>query len=147
MSKSLNICILAGNAGRDPELRTLDDGTRLATFSLATSTGGYKRADGTEVPERTQWHSIVCWRGMADMAAACIHRGDRVTVTGTIAYREWDDRDGHRHRTAEIMAADIIPAPRTDARQATGTPPSPAPVDAPRREDFPIVPASDDLPF
>lgn len=65
MSKSINQVFLAGNAGKDPDVKTFDGGVKVASFSLATSTGGYKKQDGTDVPEKTQWHNVVAWRGLA----------------------------------------------------------------------------------
>ena len=88
MSKSINQVILIGNVGKDPDVRTLDGGIKVATFSLATSTGGYKKQDGTDVPEKTQWHNIVCWRGLADVCEKFVRKGDRLTILGTIGYRE-----------------------------------------------------------
>ena len=67
MSKSVNQVTLIGNIGKDPEIRTLDNGVKVATVSLATSTGGFKKQDGTDVPEKTSWHNVVCWRGLADL--------------------------------------------------------------------------------
>lgn len=59
MSKSINQVLLIGNVGKNSEVRTLENNVKVATFSLATSTGGYRKQDGTEVPEKTQWHNIV----------------------------------------------------------------------------------------
>ena len=58
MSKSVNQCLIIGNVGKDPETRTLDNGVKVSTFSVATSTGGYKKQDGTDVPEKTSWHNM-----------------------------------------------------------------------------------------
>lgn len=146
MSKSINQCLLVGNVGRDPETRTLDGGTRVATFSLATSTGGYKRSDGTDVPEKTQWHNIVCWRGLADVAARCVRKGDRLTVLGTITYHDYETADGGKRRATDILAYDIV----LGGNPGTGTRPAPTEGDAPTRDDFPAAAAmqdGDDLPF
>lgn len=145
MSKSINQCLLVGNVGRDPETRTLDGGTRVATFSLATSTGGYKRADGTDVLEKTQWHNIVCWRGLADVAEKHVRKGDRLTVLGSIAYHDYEATDGGKRRATDILAYDII---LMGAKPAADTRPAPTPGDAPTRDDFPATAAmGDDLPF
>ena len=89
MSKSINQVLLIGNVGKNSEVRTLENNVKVATFSLATSTGGYRKQDGTEVPEKTQWHNIVCWRSLAELVEKFIHKGDKVTIFGTINYREY----------------------------------------------------------
>lgn len=147
MSKSLNQVILIGNAGKDPDVRTLDGGIRVATFTLATSTGGYKKQDGTDVPERTQWHNIVCWRSLADVCEKYVHKGDRLTILGTIQYRDYE-KDGQKRHATDIVAYDLLLSGRgTDNPNAR--PPVTA-ADAPREADFPHMPpgqADDDLPF
>ena len=65
---SVNKVILLGNAGRDPEVRYLDSGVAVATLPLATSERGYTLSNGTQVPERTEWHKLVLWRGLAETA-------------------------------------------------------------------------------
>jgi len=105
MSKSINECLLIGNAGQDPKITQVSD-TEVAQFSLATSQGGFKKQDGTEVPERTQWHSIVAWRGLATVCKY-IHKGDKVIVKGMINYREYE-KDGVKHYVTDIVASDIV---------------------------------------
>ena len=70
---SVNKVILLGNVGKDPEVRYLDTGIAVATLTLATSDRAYTLANGTQVPERTDWHNLVFWRGLADTAAKYIH--------------------------------------------------------------------------
>ena len=65
---SVNKVILVGNVGRDPEIRYLDKNVSVANFSLATTERGFTMANGTQVPDRTEWHNIVAWRGLADIA-------------------------------------------------------------------------------
>lgn len=105
MSKSINECLLVGNAGRDPEIMQVSD-TEVAQFSLATSQGGFKKQDGTEVPEKTMWHNIVAWRGLATVCKY-IHKGDKVIVKGMINYREYE-KDGQKRYVTDIVANDII---------------------------------------
>jgi len=105
MSKSINECLLIGNAGQDPKITQVSD-TEVAQFSLATSQGGFKKQGGTEVPERTQWHSIVAWRGLATVCKY-IHKGDKVIVKGMINYREYE-KDGVKHYVTDIVASDIV---------------------------------------
>lgn len=146
MSKSLNQAILIGHVGKDPDVRTLDGGIKVATFSLATSTGGYKKQDGTDVPEKTQWHNIVCWRGLADVCEKFVRKGDRLTVLGTIGYREYE-KDGQKRYATDIIAYDLLLSGRSDNPNAR---PSVTAAGAPVQSDFPpMPPQSEDnqLPF
>lgn len=144
MSKSLNQAILIGHVGKDPDVRTLDGGIKVATFSLATSTGGYKKQDGTDVPERTQWHNIVCWRSLADLCEKFVRKGDRLTILGTIGYREYE-KDGQKRYATDIIAYDLLLSGKADNPNAR--PPVTA-ADAPAQSDFPpMPPQGGDLPF
>lgn len=146
MSKSLNQVYLIGNVGKDPEIRTFEGGLKVATLSLATSTGGYKRQDGTEVPEKTQWHNVTCWRGLADLAERFVKKGDRLTVIGTIQYRQYEDKDGARRYATDILALDIFLGGKAEASSTSR--PAPTAADAPTRDDFPTIPPEvDQLPF
>lgn len=144
MSKSLNQAILIGHVGKDPDVRTLDGGIKVATFSLATSTGGYKKQDGTDVPERTQWHNIVCWRGLADLCEKFVRKGDRLTILGTIGYREYE-KDGVKRYATDIVAYDLLLSGKADT---PGARPPVTAADAPVQADFPpMPPQSEELPF
>ena len=144
MSNSLNQAILIGHVGKDPDVRTLDGGIKVATFSLATSTGGYKKQDGTDVPERTQWHNIVCWRSLADLCEKFVHKGDRLTILGTIGYREYE-KDGQKRYTTDIIAYDLLLSGKADN---PGARPPVTAADAPVQSDFPpMPPQSEELPF
>ena len=144
MSKSLNQAILIGNVGKDPDVRTLDGGIKVATFSLATSTGGYKKQDGTDVPEKTQWHNIVCWRSLADVCEKFVRKGDRLTILGTIGYREYE-KDGQKRYATDIVAYDLLLSGKADNPNAR--PPVTA-AGAPAQSDFPpMPPQGGDLPF
>ena len=141
MSKSICQLLLIGNCGKDPEVRTLENGVKVATFSVATSTGGYTKSDGTEVPEKTSWHNIVAWRGLAEIAEKFLKKGDKVTILGTISYREYE-KDGVKHYVTDILAYDIVLMGKSESSR----PPITA-NDAPAREDFPPMQQNDDLPF
>lgn len=140
MSKSVNECLLIGNVGQDPKVAQVSD-TEVAQFSLATSQGGYKKQDGTEVPERTQWHNIVAWRGLAQIAKNYIHKGDKVIVKGMINYREYE-KEGQKHYVTDIVANDIV---LTAKNESGGRPPITV-------ADMPVetsqnMKQEDDLPF
>ena len=144
MSKSLNQTILIGHVGKDPDVRTLDGGIKVATFSLATSTGGYKKQDGTDVPEKVQWHNIVCWRGLADLCEKFVRKGDRLTILGTISYREYE-KDGVKRYATDIVAYDLLLSGKADN---PGARPPVTAADAPVQSDLPpMPPQSEELPF
>ena len=99
---SVNKVILIGNAGRDPEVRYLDNGVAVATFTLATSERGYTLQNGTQVPERTEWHNLVFWRGLAQTVEKYVHKGDKLYIEGSIHSRSYDDQNGVRRTVVEI---------------------------------------------
>ena len=132
---SINIMTLCGNVGADAEVKTLNDGTKVARFRVATSTGGYKKADGTDIPERTEWHTVICWRSLASLAEH-IKKGMRVTVVGRLTYNEYE-KDGVKRTLAEIQAANIVlSGTKSESPNAIA-------MSAPIPEEAPI----DDLPF
>lgn len=130
---SVNKVILIGNAGRDPEVRYLDNGVAVATLTLATSERGYTLQNGTQVPERTEWHNIVLWRGLAEVAEKYVHKGDKLYIEGKLRTRSYDDQNGVKRYVVEIFAdnMEMLSAPR----QGVGAPaqqPQPAPASAPQ---------------
>ena len=144
MSKSICQVLIIGNCGKDPEVRTLENGVKVATFSVATSTGGYTKQDGTEVPEKTSWHNIVAWRGLAEITEKYLHKGDKVTIMGTISYREYE-KDGIKHYVTDILAYDIVLMGKSE--NSNSRPPVTS-SDVPVRDDFPPMQRNDyDLPF
>ncbi len=97
----VNKVILIGNLGKDPEVRTLESGAKVANFSLAT-TESYRNKNGEKV-DVTEWHNIVLWRGLADVADNYLKKGNQVYVEGKIRTRSWDDKDGNKRYTTEIL--------------------------------------------
>lgn len=100
---SVNKVILLGNVGKDPEVRYLDSGIAVASFPLATTDRAYTLANGTQVPERTEWHNLVLWRGLAETAEKYVHKGDKLYVEGKIRTRSYDDQTGARRYITEIF--------------------------------------------
>ena len=100
---SLNKVQLIGNVGKDPEVRYLDSGVAVATFPLATTDRAYTLANGTTVPERTEWHNIVLWRGLAEVAEKYVRKGDKLYVEGKIRSRSYDDQNGVKRYIVEIF--------------------------------------------
>lgn len=104
---SVNKVILVGNVGRDPEMKYFDNDVAKANFSLATSERGYTTSGGTQVPERTEWHNIVCWRGLAQIAEKFVKKGTLVYVEGKIRSRSYDDQNGVKRYITEIVADNL----------------------------------------
>lgn len=151
---SLNKVMLIGRLGKDPDVRYLDTGIAVAQFSIATTEKGYTAKNGTQVPERTEWHNLVLWRGMAEVAEKYLHKGDQIYVEGKMRTRSYDDQNGIHRSVVEIYVEDMkmltpkatggkglppeIPAPET-AQQTPAQSPF-----APPAEESRI---SDGLPF
>ena len=98
----VNKVILLGNLGKDPEVRYLDNGVAVANFSLAT-TENYKNKSGERVSQ-TEWHNIVLWRGLAEVAEKYLKKGASVYVEGKIKTRKWEDKEGNARYNTEILA-------------------------------------------
>lgn len=101
---SLNKVMLIGNVGKDPDVRYLDSGVAVATFPLATTERGYRLQNGTEVPERTEWHNVVLWRGLAETVEKYVHKGDKLFIEGKIRTRSYDDQNGVKRYITEVFA-------------------------------------------
>lgn len=98
----VNKVILVGNLGKDPEVRHLENGTPVASFSLATSETYKDRTTG-ERKTNTEWHNIVLWRGLAEVAEKYLHKGDQVYIEGKLVTRSWE-KEGVTRYTTEIVA-------------------------------------------
>ena len=98
----VNKVILVGNLGRDPEVRYLDSGVAVANFSLAT-TENYKNKQGEKVSQ-TEWHNIVLWRGLAEVAEKWLKKGSSVYIEGKIRTNKWEDKEGNTRYNTEILA-------------------------------------------
>lgn len=103
---SVNKVILIGNVGSDPEVRYLDRGVAIANFNLATTERGYTMQNGTQVPDKTDWHAIVLWRNLAEWAERNIRRGMKLYVEGKLQTRTWE-KDGQRRSKTEVIAENI----------------------------------------
>ncbi len=121
MSRSLNKAQLIGNLGADPEIRSTNSGTRVATLSVATSRQWTGR-DGQN-QEKTEWHRVICWDRLAEVCERFLKRGDRVYIEGSIEYRQWEGQDGQTRYTTEIRAREMIMLGGRGDRSA----PAPAP--------------------
>ncbi len=110
MSRSLNKASLIGNLGNDPEIRTTTGGSKVATFSLATSRS-WTSASG-EKQEKTEWHRCVVWNtkgsGLADVVEKYCKKGDKLYVEGRIEYRQWQDKENQTRYTTEINVRELL---------------------------------------
>ena len=104
---SVNKVILIGNVGKDPDVKYFDNGSVVANFTLATTERGYTAANGTQIPDRTEWHNIVCWRGLAKVAEQFVKKGTQVYVEGKIRSRTYDDANGMKRYVNEIYADNL----------------------------------------
>ena len=119
---SVNKVILIGNVGKDPDVRYLENNVRVANFPLATTVRGYTMSNGTQVPDRTEWHTIVVWRGLAEVAEKYVRKGARLYIEGKIKSRTYEDKTGNRRYITEIYAEDmqILTRPQNqDGQQPT----------------------------
>lgn len=152
---SLNKVMLIGNVGADPEVRYVNNGVCTAQLRLATSTAGYTLQNGTQVPERTEWHRIQLWRRNAEIVEKYVHKGDKLYIEGELRTRSYSDRQNVTHYVTEIWAERIeMLTPRsqsaTPAAQAPAAPGAQAPAaEAPAAPTavMPFQPSSGDTPF
>ena len=135
----INKVILIGNLGKDPEVRHLDTGVSVANITLAT-TESYKNKEGDRV-NQTEWHDIVLWRGLAEVAEKYLKKGSRIYVEGKIRTRKWQDKEGNNRYRTEIMADNMT--------MLGGRPPDNENLDNVSKESTSQEKAetSDDLPF
>jgi single-strand DNA-binding protein len=152
-SRGVNKAILIGNLGADPEIRQTQSGQTVATFNLATSER-WKDRQGT-MQERTEWHRIVAWSPLAEIAQQYLAKGSQLYVEGRIQTRQWEDQSGQKRYMTEIVVnqmvmlggrGDGVPAGRQTSRVAGR---SEAAAEGRPFDDFPESAAEvdDDLPF
>ena len=141
---SVNKVILIGNVGRDPEVRYLDNGVAVATLTLATSERGYTLQNGTQVPERTEWHNVVLWRGLAQTAEKYVHKGDKLYIEGKIKSRSYDDQNGIKRTIVEIFADNMEMLTPRGTSQSQGVAPASQAV---QPQPMASSSADEDLPF
>ena len=106
MNTLRNSVKLIGRLGRDPEVKTLDKGNKVATFSLATS-DSFTAKDGSR-QEQTQWHNIVVWGNLAVICEKHLKKGKEIAIDGRLTYHHWEDKTGTKHTSSEIVASDLL---------------------------------------
>ena len=148
---SVNKVILIGNVGKDPEVRYLDKNVAVANFPLATTEKGYTMANGTVVPDRTEWHNIVVWRGLAEFSEKYIKKGSQLFIEGKIKTRSYDDKTGNKRYITEIYGDTVQLLGKREASDNAGTPNQPMANQEPVVNATPFdgapADAADDLPF
>jgi single-strand DNA-binding protein len=146
---SVNKVILVGNAGKDAEVRYIDSGVAVATFSLATSET-YTSKGGEKVTN-TEWHNIVAWRGLGEFAGKYIQKGRQLYIEGRIRSRSYDDKDGVKKYITEILADSIqLLGKKEPGEGGTATPTNDYHQAQPQlqnSENFEAGETVDDLPF
>jgi len=143
---SVNKVILVGNVGADPEVRYIESNTPVCNLRIATSET-YKNRNGEKVTT-TEWHTVVLWRGLAEIAEKYVKKGMQLYIEGKIRTRSWDDKDGNKRYATEIIADALQLLGKRDSsespRQDEGTMPE-------KTNDKTIIPEAghepDDLPF
>ena len=133
----VNKVILVGNLGKDPEVKYLDSGVAVANFSLAT-TESYKNKEGERV-NQTEWHNIVLWRGLAEVAEKWLKKGSSVYIEGKIKTRKWEDKDGNTRYNTEILADNMtMLGSKSTSESAPTTSEKPAADTADTADDLPF---------
>ena len=118
----MNKVMLIGNVGKDPEVHYYEADTAVAQISLATTERGYTLQNGTKVPDRTDWHTVVFWKSLAKAVEKYVHKGDKLFVEGKVRYRSYDDKQGKRQYVTEIWADSLeLLTPKNLSKQEPAT--------------------------
>ena len=134
--------MLIGNVGTDPEVRYVDQGVAVARFRFATTEKGYTLQNGTQVPDRTDWHNVLMWRRLAETVERYVHKGDKLYIEGRLRYSSYDNRQGQRQYVTEIWADSMeMLNPKPAAPTAS------APASQQSQADVSVVDDSGALPF
>lgn len=144
----INKVILVGNVGLDPEIRTLESGVKYARIRLATTERIYDR-QSNETKDHTEWHTILLWRGLAEVVDKYVHKGSQLYIEGRLRTREWIDKENIRRYTTEIIADEMKLLGRRTESQDTPVS-AEQQVASPTPVAKPVVVAAedpDDLPF
>ena len=150
---SVNKVILIGNVRKDPDVRYLENNVCVANFTLTTTERGYKTQSGIQIPDKTEWHNIVVWRGLAEIAEKYVRNGTQLYIEGKIRTRSWEDQNKIRRYTTEIYVDNMELLGRRDGQSSPSSAPvmsqsqnNPSPANT--SYNSPIENSSDDdLPF
>ncbi len=145
---SVNKVILIGNAGQDPKVTYYDGGSCVAQLRFATTEKGYTLQNGTQIPDRTEWHNLIFRNRLGEIVEKYVHKGDKLYVEGKIRTRSYDDQAGIKRYVTEIFVDNmdmLSPKPSSGERTVTSTPPVTPP--ATDVSSQPAEEQTDDLPF
>lgn len=145
----VNKVILVGNLGKDPEVRYLESGTAVANFSLATSESWKDRKTG-ERKDVTEWHNIVLWRGLAEVAEKYLKKGNQVYIEGKLKTRSWEDKEGVTRYMTEVVADNMTMLGGKRSNEGGSSQAAEKPETANTPESEPKIEgddSGDDLPF
>lgn len=146
---SVNKVILLGNVGQDPKVTYYDGGNCVAQLSLATTEKGYTLQNGTQIPDRTEWHNLIFRNRLGEIVDKYVHKGDKLYVEGKIRTRSYDDQSGIKRYVTEVFVDNMeMLTPKSASQEATPVG-QPAPVQQPvQPQNTPAQDNSaDDLPF
>lgn len=153
MARGINKVILVGNLGKEPEVRFTPDGSAVANIVLATSDSWRDKNSG-EMQDRTEWHRIVFFNRLAEIAGEYLHKGSKVYLEGSLKTRKWTDKDNNERYTTEIVASEMQMLDKKgeiDSSSASfSSNASDSPASAPKNKAEPAVAetlAEDDIPF
>ncbi|MBQ9204566.1 MAG: single-stranded DNA-binding protein [Prevotella sp.] len=119
----MNKVMLIGNVGLAPEVRYVEQGVAVARLRLATTERGYTLQNGTQVPDRTDWHTVLLWRRLAEVVEKYVHKGDKLYIEGRLRYTTYDDKQGQRRYATEIWAENMeMLTPKGTTSAAVETP-------------------------
>lgn len=138
---SVNKVILIGYVGKAPEYKDFDNGGSVAQFTLATTDRAFKTANGTEVPERTEWHNIVLQNGLANVAKEYVKKGNKLYIEGKIRTRSYEDNNGVKRYITEVYGYNMeMLTPKKDGQttQQGGAPTPPPPIPDQDNDDLPF---------
>jgi single-strand DNA-binding protein len=141
----VNKVILVGRLGKDPEVRNLDSGVPVANFTMATSETYRDRTTG-EKKEITEWHNIVLWRGLAEIAQKFLHKGDMVYIEGKLRTRSWE-KEGVTRYTTEVIADNMTMLSTKGSGSSSGDPGFAPSRPGAESASLPADSSTDDLPF
>lgn len=144
---SVNKVILIGRAGKDPDVRTLDGGAKVASLSFATTDKAYTLQNGTQVPERTEWHNLIFWNKTAEIVEKYVHKGDKLYIEGKLRTRNYDDSKGVKRYITEVFVDSIEMLTPLPTQQPTQRQQQQVQQPAYQQQPYQQIPPPDDLPF
>tara|TARA_Y100001933_G_scaffold235679_2_gene257029 strand:- start:83 stop:520 length:438 start_codon:yes stop_codon:yes gene_type:complete len=142
----VNKVILVGNLGKDPEVKYLENGTAVANFTVATSES-YKDKEGKRI-DQTEWHNVVVWRKLAEIAETYLKKGSQIYLEGKLRTRSWEDQQGNKRYTTEVVADTFTMLGKKEESQSSqNAQNSFTPSNNPTTSSHNKLEEEDDLPF